>query len=129
MFYTSCENACPIIVGEMKRILDALPDASRPRPRLVLVSFDSDHDTPAILRLYRARLRLGNEYVLLHGQPDDVRELAMVLGVSYAQDARGQFAHSNLITILNRAGEIAFQRPGLAGDISAAVNALALAAR
>ncbi len=129
MFYTSCENACPIIVGEMKRILDALPDASRTRPRLVLVSFDSDHDSPAILRLYRARMGLGSEYVLLHGQPDEVRGLAMVLGVNYAKDARGQFAHSNLITILNPAGEIAFQRPGLAGDISAAVNALALAAR
>ena len=129
MFFTSCENACPIIVGEMKRILDALPGSVRLRPRLVLVSFDTDHDSPAALRLYRDRMHLGSDYVLLHGNPDDVRELAAVLGVRYAKDARGQFAHSNLITILNPAGEIAFQRPGLTGDISAAVSALALAAR
>jgi protein SCO1 len=127
MFFTSCENACPIIVNEMKRIKEALPNALRVKMRLVLVSFDSDHDSPAILRQYRARMQLGDDWVLIHGQPDDVRELAMVLGVNYAKDSRGQFAHSNLITVLNPAGEIAFQRAGLTGDISGAVNAVAAA--
>jgi protein SCO1 len=127
MFYTGCENACPIIVGEMKRIRDALPGTPRIRPLLVLVSFDSENDSPAVLHLYRGRMHLGDDCVLLHGQPDDVRDLAMLLGVKYARDSRGQFAHSNLISILNPAGEIVFQRPGLTGDISAAVQALSIA--
>jgi protein SCO1/2 len=129
MFYTGCENACPIIVSEMKRILGALPSDSRLSPRMILVSFDSDRDLPEVLHLYRDRMRLGSDCVLLHGQPDDVRELAMVLGVRYAKDARGEFSHTNLITILNPAGEIVFQRSGLTGDISNAVNALAIAAK
>jgi protein SCO1/2 len=128
MFFTSCENACPIIVSEMKRILDTLPSPSRVRPLLVLVSFDSEHDSSAVLHAYRDRMHLKDDSVLLHGQPDDVRDLAMVLGVMYKKDSRGQFAHSNLITILNPAGEITFQRTGLAGDISSAVRALVIAA-
>jgi protein SCO1/2 len=72
---------------------------------------------------------LGDDWVLLHGQSDDVRELAMVLGVKFAKDSRGQFAHSNLITVLNPEGEIAFQRAGLTGDISAAIKALTVAAQ
>ena len=129
MFFTNCEYACPMVVGEMKRIQEGLPVALRARTRLVLVSFDSDRDSPATLRLYRGRMGLGDDWVLLHGQSDDVRELAMVLGVKFAKDSRGQFAHSNLITVLNPEGEIAFQRAGLTGDISAAIKALTVAAQ
>src|SRR2546423_13246321 len=31
MFFTSCENACPITVSDMKRIESALPEALRAR--------------------------------------------------------------------------------------------------
>ncbi|MFO1488486.1 MAG: hypothetical protein U1F65_08410 [Verrucomicrobiota bacterium] len=43
----------------------------------------------------------------------EVRELAALLGVNFRKDANGQFAHSNLITVLNAEGEIIFQQPGL----------------
>ena len=129
MFFTNCEFACPIIVSNMLRIQEALPPESRAKARFVLVSFDSDRDSPAALRLYRNRMRLGPAWVLLHGQPDDVRELAMVLGVKYAKDNRGQFAHSNLITVLNSAGEIEFQLAGLKGDVAAVVQSVAIAAK
>jgi hypothetical protein len=35
------------------------------------------------------------------------------LGVIYRQDAKGDFAHSNVITVLNAEGEIVFQQPGV----------------
>jgi len=129
MFFTNCEFACPIIVSNMLRIQETLPPESRAKARFVLVSFDSERDTPAALRLYRERMRLGDEWVLLRGQPDDVRELAMVLGVKYARDNRGQYAHSNLITVLNPAGEIAFRLAGLKSDISAVGQAVVVAGR
>ena len=59
---------------------------------------------------------------------DAVQELAMLLGVKFKQDARGQFSHSNLFTILNSGGEIVHQHVGLKGEISAAAKVLALAA-
>ena len=57
-----------------------------------------------------------------------VRELAALLGVNYAEDSRGQFAHTNLFTLLNADGEIAFQHTGLKQDPALLVAAIAKAA-
>ncbi len=129
MFFASCEYACPIIVSEMKRLGDTLPADVRDRAQFVLVSFDSARDSPAALNAYRARMALGSNWTLLHGEPAAVQELAMLLGVKYSQDARGQFAHSNLITVLNPEGEVSHQRAGLMGDVSEAAKAVILAAK
>lgn len=129
MFFASCEYACPIIVSEMKHLRDTLPAAVREQTQFVLVTFDSVRDTPAALKAYRERMALDGAWTLLHGEPADVQELAMLLGVKYQQDARGQFSHSNLITVLNPAGEIAHQRAGLQGDVSEAAKAVVVAAK
>jgi protein SCO1/2 len=101
----------------------------RARVRFVLVSFDSEHDTPAVLRAYRRQDGIpGDTWTLAWGKPDDVRELAMVLGVKYQRFGDGQFGHSNLITVLNGQGEIAYQRVGLQGDDGAVIHAVSLAA-
>ena len=88
----------------------------------------SARDTPAALKAYRERMKLDGAWTLLHGDAANVQELAMLLGVKFKQDARGQFSHSNLITVLNPEGEIAHQRAGLMGDVSEAAKAVALVA-
>lgn len=114
MFFASCEFACPIIVNDMKRIEAALPEAVRGKTDFLLVSIDPERDTPEALRAFRGRMKLPMEqWTLLTGRPDDVRELAALLGVNYRKDARGQFAHSNLITLLNAGGEVVAQQSGL----------------
>jgi hypothetical protein len=52
----------------------------------------------------------------------------MILGVKYQNLGKGQFAHSNLITVLNDKGEIAYQRTGLQGDDRVVLEAIAHAA-
>lgn len=128
MFFASCEYACPVIVNDMKRLGDLLPAATRAQTQFVLVSFDTARDTPAALAAYRERMQLGSSWTLLRGDAPDVQELAMLLGVKFKQDARGQFSHSNVITILNPEGEIAHQRAGLMGDVSEAAKAVTLVA-
>ena len=88
--------ACPVLVCELQRLRAA----------------------------YRAKIPLDAGWTLLRGEATDVQDLAMLLGVKYKQDARSQFAHTNLITVLNPAGEIAHQHPGLQGDVSAAAKAV-----
>lgn len=129
MFFASCEYACPILVNDMQRIRQTLPEAVRERAQFVLVSFDDARDTPAALRAYRERASLDANWMLLHGDAANVQELAMLLGVKYQRDARGQYAHSNLITVLNAEGEIVHQRNGLQGEVSQAANAVKLAAK
>lgn len=114
MIFTSCEFACPIIVNDMKRIADALPPVIRSQVNFTLISFDHERDTPEKLVAFRKRMGLPMAgWTLLRGEADDVRELAALLGVNYRRDARGQYAHSNVITLLNEHGEIVAQEPGL----------------
>jgi protein SCO1 len=125
MFFAQCEYACPVLVNDIKRLLAAMPDAARERARVVLVTFDTVRDTTEALKIYRDRMTLDAQWTLLRGEPADVQELAMLLGVKFKQDARGQFAHSNLITLLNPEGEIIHQHAGLHGDVSTAARVLA----
>lgn len=113
MFFASCEYACPVLVHDMKRVEAALPETLRGRVGFVLVTFDTERDTPAALAEYRRRQELPANWTLLRGGPDDVLELAALLGVKFKKDARGQFAHSNLLTVLSPGGEIVHQQIGL----------------
>jgi len=125
MFFANCQFACPIIVNDMKRIESALTPELRARVGITLVSFDTRRDTPAALAAYRRDHALPAENcTLLHGEPDDVLELAALLGLKFKEDASGQFAHSNVITILNAQGEIVHQQIGLNQDIQEAVRLL-----
>jgi protein SCO1/2 len=125
MFFASCEYACPIIVNDMKRLRTALPAGTNVRPRFVLVSFDSARDNTAALRAYRERMNLDADWTLLRSEPASVQELAMLLGVKFKRDDRGQLSHSNIITILNPEGEIPHQQAGLVGDVSGAAKIVA----
>lgn len=130
MFFTHCEFACPILVSELKAIESKLPPEVLGRVDFLLVSIDSKRDAPAELAKFREKRQLTRErWTLLRGNDDDTRELAALLGVNYAEDARGQFAHSNLITLLNAEGEVAFQHTGLKQDPSLLLAAIANAAR
>ncbi len=125
MFFSHCEYACPIVVEDMKRIERALPAALRDRVDFLLVSFDSERDTPEALRAFRENRKLGTaHWTLLRGREDDVRELAALLGINYQRDARGQFAHSNVIHLLNSEGEVIAQQTGLNKDGGEIVTAI-----
>lgn len=124
MFFASCTYACPVLVQDMKRIEAALPETARTNVGFVLVSFDSERDTPEVLATYRKIHGLPANWTILHGKPDDVLELGALLGVKFKKESNGQFAHSNVITVLNAKGEIVFQQTGLNRDPALTVQAL-----
>lgn len=129
MFFSNCEYACPILVNDIRKLEAKLPTEVLAKVDFVLVSFDTKRDTPEALAAYRAKEKLATgRWTLLRGESDDVRELAALLGVNYAADSRGQFAHSNIITLLNAEGEIAFQHSGLNQDPASLIAAITKAA-
>jgi len=122
MFFVSCQYACPILVHDLSRIEAALKPELRGKVGFTLVSFDTRRDTPEALARFRETRNLPvANWTLLQGESDDVLELAALLGVKYKEEATGQFAHSNIITVLNTDGEIVHQLVGLGQDISASV--------
>jgi protein SCO1/2 len=125
MFFSTCEYACPIIVENMKSIEQAMPENLRDKVDFLLVSFDVERDTVEALKAYRAKKDLATaRWTLLRGKEDDVRELAALLGINYQRDARGQFSHSNTLSVLNAGGELVFQQTGLNKDSKETVAAI-----
>lgn len=124
MFFASCEYACPILVHDVTRIEAGLWAAGITNVGFTLVTFDVERDTVKKLHEYRQQRKLGDNWLLLRGTSDDTLELAALLGVKYKKDARGQFAHSNIITALNEAGEIIHQQVGLNVDPAEVIAAI-----
>ncbi len=124
LFFASCGYACPLTVTDLLSVQSSLPADVRERTVFVLVSFDTERDTTAVLAQYRQQRQLDGNWIILRGTDDAVRELAALVGVKYKREADGSFAHSNVVTILNAQGEIIHQRLGLKGGLEAAITAL-----
>ena len=114
MIYTSCEYACPLIVRDMRAVYDALTAAERAQTRFVLFSFDPARDTPQAMQTYAADQSLpAPDWTLLAADDDATLELAVVLGVRYKPLTEGDFAHSNLVFILDCNGTPTHRQEGL----------------
>jgi protein SCO1/2 len=111
MAYTSCQNACPIIVEDMKKIESKIGGSKD--TVLALFSFDTEKDTPKKLKEYAEKKRLSDRWILLNGSKKSVRELAAVLGIKYTKLPSGDFDHSNIINLIDKEGIIRFQQVGL----------------
>ena len=122
MIYTSCEHACPIIVSDMIQIRQSL-NAAPAEARFVLFSFDPKRDTPARMQDYQGEQSLGDWTILAPADSGAERELAAALGVRFKPIPGGDFAHSNLIFILDADGVPRHRQVGLlqAPDESVAV--------
>ena len=130
MVYTNCTTACPLIVAKLKLIEEALSPEARGRVWFALASFDSERDRPEALKRFAAARDLDpSRWRLYHGDPAAVRELAMMLGIRYKRDTRGDYDHSNVITILDRDGVIRRQEVGLGQQPGEAASLLENLAR
>ncbi len=125
MFFSHCSYACPRITADLQKIEQRLSAEERERVGFVMASFDSERDVPATLKTFARTKGLDlTRWMLLHGDEDQVRELAAVLSVRYRRDENGDIDHSNLITLLDAEGRIVFQREGLEGDPDVVVQAV-----
>lgn len=124
MVYTHCDNACPRIIADMRRIRKALGDQSSGVSYL-LASIDPDRDTVEHLRAFGESTGLTAQgWRLLRASEGDVRELAAVLGIQYARTSPQDFAHSNVITVIGRNGVIEHQQVGLGVSPTATIQHL-----
>jgi len=129
MVYTSCTMTCPLITREMQSVQRALPPDVRARVRFVLASFDPARDSVGALRRHVEKMALDARWLALRGAPPDVRQLAVLLNVSYRQLPSGDFDHSNIISVLDADGVLRFQSPRVPGDREALGKAVVAATR
>lgn len=125
MMFTHCPSLCPTLIRDLKAVDEAIPERTREATRYVLVTIDPEHDTPGALREFRSRMGLDpRRWLLLRGNARDTQELAAVLGLNYGKGDGRNYTHSNLVTVLNREGEIVHQEIGLGVDPTRAAAVL-----
>lgn len=108
MVYTGCAHACPMTISKIQSLEKDLEKKGLKDFKIVLASFDVKGDRPTKLKKYQAQRKLDPaKWKLLAPQDEaSVRELAVVLGISYKAIGNGEFSHSNIITLLNPEGKI-----------------------
>jgi len=112
MIFTNCNYACPRLTADIKSIKEKLGENGED-VNYVLVTFDTERDTPAQLKKYAESIDLDKNWTLLHGNEESVRTLSVLLNLQFEKDAEGNFSHSNLISVLDKEGILKFQKEGL----------------
>jgi len=114
MFYGNCTQVCPILIQDSWRLYSSLSETAKTTVNVLAVSFDTENDSPEVLAEYAKDEQLDiSGWHFVTGKDADIRMLAMMLGVKYQKDSSGNFAHSNLITVLDAEGNVVKRVEGL----------------
>lgn len=109
--YSLCAYTCPMIMAEAKRVTTSLTPTELADLRVIAVTLDPDHDTPAVLAQLAAAQ--GLESPLWHfvtGAAPEVNRTLDLMGVSRTRDpATGAIDHANLFILVDRRGMVAYR--------------------
>lgn len=125
MIYTSCKAACPRLVADMRNIEKQVAKEDLDRVKFIMVSIDPETDTPEALKQFsRDNLMEDDHWMFLRGTPEDTREFAAVLAVSYKRISPIDFSHSNIISVFDEEGVLVHQQEGLGVDNASTIEAI-----
>ncbi|MBS97720.1 MAG: SCO family protein [Oceanospirillaceae bacterium] len=94
--YTSCPDVCPITLGQMRQVLDRLPEGMADQIRVLFVSVDPERDDPESLRRYADFF--GDRFVGLTGSREQLDTLTRRYRTTYGYgepDAQGNYPVSH----------------------------------
>lgn len=120
MFYSSCEMVCPVLFETVAQTVKSLPAPARDRIRILMVTFDPERDTVAVLKETATKHNCDPHWSIVRGSPADVRQIAAALGVQYRRLANGEFNHSTSVLLLDAQGRIT-KRSGSLGAVDPAL--------
>ncbi|HET8864341.1 MAG TPA: SCO family protein [Gracilimonas sp.] len=123
LFYGNCTQVCPILIQDTWKLFSSLDESAQAKTNVLAVSFDTENDTPEVLKEYAEYEQLDlPEWHFITGKHTDIKMLATMMGVKYQQTSDGHFAHSNLVTVLDTEGKIAKRVEGLNQSMDEAVD-------
>ena len=122
--YTFCPDICPATLAQLRQLQGQLPEETRARLRMVLVSVDPNRDTPEQLKKYLAYFDAG--FQGLTGEEETLQKFANAVSIPYipADTSQDNYTvdHSGNLVIIGPDGT---QR----GFIRAPINNAKLAAQ
>lgn len=123
MIFTSCKTACPRLTAEMRTISQKVGRVSSDEIQYMLISIDPETDTPKVMKAYLEANQFGSkEWIFIRGTEDETREIANIMAVKYKEISPVEFSHSNIISVYDKKGILAYQKEGLNVNTDATVN-------
>jgi protein SCO1/2 len=110
--YTRCPlpDYCPLMSGNFAALhhaLQSLPPSDS-LPHLLTVSFDTDYDTPSVLREYAARYMKPvrfDRWKFATGTPEEIRSITGYFGLVYQKESN-QIVHSLVTALIGPDGKL-----------------------
>lgn len=110
--YATCNGACPVIMIQLKRVVDKLDPELLDDLVVVAITLDpeNDHERELTDMAYRHSVS-APLYNFVHGDPDTINPLLDKLSFSRARNAARpeDIDHSNMYVLLDRQSKIAFR--------------------
>ncbi|MGF1671305.1 MAG: SCO family protein [Balneolaceae bacterium] len=111
--YTHCPDICSLITANLKKIHDEMDEPGS--VQYVLVTFDPERDTPAVLRNYAGAFNMnGPSFLFLTGDPAEIdrmmKRMTVRKQISYTKELENGeeiyfINHSDKILLLNKKGQ------------------------
>jgi protein SCO1/2 len=101
---TKCEEACPIIAGEVAAAWRLLSTEERRRTAAVAISTDPRDDTPENIRVFLRRHRALGTFRYLTGPVADMKRLWQVFQILSSLESGDADTHSAPVRIYSRDG-------------------------
>ena len=103
--YAQCGDICPMTTANLARVQRLLGERAGREVRLVSISIDPEHDTPAILKAYAALFEARPDWQFLTGRGQDILRLRRALGAFERDPARDRdkSQHTGLLIYGNQA--------------------------
>lgn len=116
MVYTHCPDICPMTTHNMYLVERRLPDNLKGKVKFLVISFDPNRDTPAVLKKF-AEIRDINfdNWTLLSGDDKNTKEVMLKFGIkaipadsSYDDDGELSYnvIHTDRISLIDQDGRL-----------------------
>ncbi len=116
MVYTHCPDICPMTTHNMQLVEQRLPDELKDKVKFVVISFDPNRDTPAVLKKF-AELRdlTFDRWAFLTGDNQNTKEVMLKFDIKAipsdsSYDENGELSynviHTDRISLIDQNGRL-----------------------
>jgi len=121
-YFANCPDVCPPTTFLLSQVQEQLKaeDKLGTKAELISITFDPVRDTPEVIRAFAKRNFADlNGWRFLRGDEVNTMQIARDFGIGVIKNEDGSFSHSNVITIVDKNGQIRKWIDGSKEDLTA----------
>jgi len=103
LMYTHCSGSCPLETARMVQVQKLLGDRVGKDVFFYSITIQPDRDPPEVLKAYSERFHVQPGWLFLTGKMDDIKLIALKLGLSSLTDAGNKDGHQPTLMVGNEA--------------------------